>query len=75
MGTSKRKLTEGCPQPMQRLDVKLALQNLSAFVSQRVIFEGTKTGNSSTVVGIAMMFTEEGVKFVELCCWGMVNAP
>ncbi len=68
MGTSKRKLTEGSPHPMQRLDVKFALQNLSAFVSHWVIFEGTNSGYSSTVVGIAMMLTGEDVTDAVLCC-------
>ena len=59
---------DGSPQPMQRLVVKLALQNLSAFVSHWEIFEGTNNGYSSTVVGMAMMFTAEGAVGAVLCC-------
>lgn len=54
---------------MQRLVVKLALQNLSIIRgSHCLITEGTSTGYSATVVGIAMIFTGENETVEVPCC-------
>ena len=54
---------------MQRLVVKLALQNLSMrIVSHCLTTDGISGGYSTTEVGMAIIFTEEKVTGEVLCC-------